>query len=137
MAVLLCVGSVACKKPQKERAYHMFWMDKSTSDSLKAHGIEKIAFSINPPTYVYQAGEMPGNRLDVDNWSESLPALDSDKCITVGFYVEEGQTVAHDYMIIDVTSGTGVGAAIDHLSGAQGNMVLYHQITGSTKLVWQ
>ena len=138
-AILLPTFFFSCKKG-KTQAYHDFWFDKSTSDSLKAAGASFLY--LDPDGYEPIESDQWKPRASVNNWSDTGPeAFSGSDLLFIRVFLGEGETKQIGYKIT-VGDDNNMPFAdqnyfLQHIPNLKGSVDIKYQNHSTTQLVWQ
>lgn len=142
MLMTLCMLLSSCKKDDPTYSYHIFWFDKNTSDSLVAHGYDRLLFSYTLSTNpsltsanTYSLVTMPATE-----WLAQAPDSTDNPAIKVGMHIPDGDQHLVNYLIGAVPPGVMSFSEADaaHLEHAVGSFTFTSDYgIRNTQLVWK
>ncbi|MGQ3012706.1 MAG: hypothetical protein ACT6QS_03310 [Flavobacteriales bacterium] len=142
MLMTLCLLLPSCKKDDPTYSYHIFWFDKNTSDSLLAHGYERLLFSytISPAPSQTSPGHFTLLTMTATEWLPKAPDSTDNLAIKIGMHIPEGDQRSVNYLIGAVPPGVMSFSEADaaHLEHATGSFTLTPDYgIHNTQLIWK
>ncbi len=128
---------ISCKKESEERILgnHIFWFDKTTSDSLIAKGYDELHLRISQ--FEFYPGDEVGFSVLANDWDSTQPAI-KNPSLMMRHKMEYGDTTRFEYKIDATPLGvapqnSGFNRLIKSVGRAQlrGGEITY------TKLEWK
>jgi len=129
MLMTLSLFFPSCKKDKPKYSYHIFWFDKNTSDSLVAHGYERLLFSYTgdlQPASSKSVVPVTLSMMNATEWLPQAPDSTDNMAIKIGVNVPEGQQYTVNYLIGAVEPGVTSFSEANavHLEHATGSFIL-------------
>ncbi len=138
IVTLALAAFISCKKEDAAdiQGTHIFWFDKSTSDSLLANGFGEIHLDI--PNIVLGKSDLYRPVAQAENWYAEAPPISSD-VIMVRIFMEPGQLVEHAFQmgITPLGGSNGQAEALKYLVPANGKATFIADSVTYTKLEWK
>lgn len=126
----------SCKEEEKEvSGTHIFWFDKSTSDSLTANGYQMMEVSI--PFVQLKNQDLLVRQASLTEWDNEQPSFQG-AALVLRHSMNVSDTVSLEYFAVPNILGAKADfTAFDRLKNSSGTLQLRGGVTTYTKLEWQ